>query len=393
MREIILAKSGEMALKGLNRNTFESIVIKNMKRQLREFGKFSIRKAQSTIYIAPEGDGVDMDDVLGRLGQVFGIATLTKTACCEKDMAAICQTAVAYLGEVLKGSATFKVEAKRSDKKFPLQSPQIQQELGGVLLSAFPHLKVDVRNPETVVIVEIREKEAYVHTKEVRGALGMPVGSSGKAGLLLSGGIDSPVAGYMMAKRGLDVLNIHFESPPYTSERAKKKVLQLAKEMAPYTLQEKVLVVNLTKVQEEIKLRCKENLFTVIMRRYMMKIANKLAERFGLEALITGESLAQVASQTMQAIACTQQASGLPILRPLIGLDKVEIIETAKKIGTYETSILPYEDCCTVFTPRHPMTKPKLEMILEEEAHLEEASLIEEAAASAELVDLAQFLA
>lgn len=385
MREVILAKSGEMALKGLNRNTFEDILIKNMKKQLKPLGSFQIHKAQSTMYVEPVDDSVDMDDVLEALSCVFGIATLTRAVCCEKNFEAVKEAAKEYLKEELTYANTFKVEAKRSDKAFLMKSPEIQREMGGFLLENFPHLTVDVKKPEVLVMVEIREKYAYVHTKESKGALGMPVGSSGTAALLLSGGIDSPVAGYMMAKRGLKVLNIHFESPPYTSERAKKKVLTLSNKMRKYTVNNEVVVVNLTEIQEQIKEKCKENLFTVIMRRYMMKICNELAKQFDFGALITGESLAQVASQTLQAITCTEEASNYPVLRPLIGLDKTEIIDIAKKIDTFETSILPFEDCCTVFTPRHPMTRPKLEMILEEEQKLDEVGLVQRAVASIEM--------
>lgn len=379
MREIILVKSGEMALKGLNRGTFEDILMKNMKNRLKGLGTFHMFKSQSTMYIEPNSDDIDMDEALERLKTVFGIAALSKAAKIEKEFDKIQETAVEYLKEELEYAETFKVEARRSDKTFPMKSPEIQREMGAFVLQKFPHLKVDVKTPEVLVMVEIREKFAYVHVKEQKGALGMPVGSSGRAALMLSGGIDSPVAGYMMAKRGLEIVNIHFESPPYTSERAKLKVLTLAEKMSAYTQTSETLVVDLAHIQEEIKEKCKENLFTVIMRRYMMKICSRLGEKHNFLALVTGESLAQVASQTLQAITCTEDASDYPVLRPLIGFDKTEIVDIAKKIDTYETSILPYEDCCTVFTPKHPMTRPQLSLILEEEKKLEEEKLINEA--------------
>ena len=382
MKEVILVKTGELALKGLNRGTFETALIKNIKRRLKEFGAFKIEKAQSTIYLMPQEDGINMKKVVEEIQKVFGIAAINLAVCAEKNMEDIKEKTKEYLAERLNDAETFKIDAKRADKTFPLKSPAIQQEMGGFVLDHFPHLKVDVKKPEVLVMIEIRERMAYIHGGSIKGAGGMPVSTSGKAGLLLSGGIDSPVAGYMMAKRGLTVLNIHFESPPYTSLRAREKVLALSQKMSKYTNHSVTLVVDLKEVQEKIKDTCLDGLFTVIMRRYMMKICNVIAEEQNLEALITGESLAQVASQTMKAIACTDESSDVPVFRPLIGMDKIEIIDIAKKIDTFETSILPFEDCCTVFTPKHPITRPNLERILEEEAKLDEKQLIEDAVKS-----------
>lgn len=379
MKEVILVKTGEIALKGLNKRTFESVLIKNIKSKIKKYGQFNIEKAQSTIYVYKEDDNIDMKLVLNDIRCVFGIASVCLCVCCEKTVSSIENTIKEHFNEELSSVSTFKVEAKRSDKTFHLISPQIQKHFGGFVLSVFSNLKTDVKNPQVRVTIEIREKMAYVHTNNIKAVGGMPVGTSGRAGLLLSGGIDSPVAGYMMAKRGLRVLNIHFESPPYTSKRAREKVLTLAGKMSKYTLESGVIVVNLTKIQEEIYEKCSDGLFTVIMRRYMMKIANKLAEIHKLDALVTGESLAQVASQTTKAILCTDASSSLPVFRPLIGLDKIEIVDISRQIDTFETSILPYEDCCTVFTPKHPTTNPVLKKVYDEEKKLDETSLIDEA--------------
>lgn len=359
MKEIILLKCGELALKGLNRRTFESVLIKNCRRRLEGLGEFKIWTAQSTIYVEPQ-DEPDMDEVMDRLEKVFGVAALTRSAVVEKDFEKISSAAVEYLKQIMQEARTFKVEARRSDKAFSMQSPEICRELGGVLLDAYPHLTVDVHHPDVVIYVEIRERGAYIHPGQIHGAGGLPVGTSGKAMLLISGGIDSPVAGYMMAKRGLEVLAVHFVSPPYTSEHALEKVRTLCKKMGAYTGRVYLNIVPFTRIQESIRDNSPSELFTVVMRRCMMKIAERLAKAQGCEALITGESVAQVASQTVQAIACTDVACEMPVLRPVIGMDKDEIVKTAYRIDTFETSILPYEDCCTVFTPKHPKTKPKL---------------------------------
>ena len=360
MKEIIMAFQGEMSLKGLNRATFETTLMKTMRRRLKTAGEFKVYKAQSTMYAEPLADGIDMDEAYRRVSKIFGIATLTRAAICEKEYTAIRDTLLAYLAPQLQKAKTFKVAAKRADKKFPMDSMELARELGGEILEKFPHLTVDVHQPELTVGVEIRDFAAYVHAGKQPGQGGLPVSTSGKAAILLSGGIDSPVAAYMMAKRGLSLCGIHFASPPYTSERARMKVLTLAQKLTVYTGNMHVYVVPYTKPQEYIRDNAPPELFTVLMRRSMMRIADIICEKESADALITGESLAQVASQTLKAIACTDAAQDLPVLRPLIGMDKVEITDIARKIDTFETSILPYEDCCTIFTPPHPKTKPHL---------------------------------
>lgn len=379
-KELILAKYGEMALKGLNRGTFEDILMKNLRRRLKKFGAFKLNRAQSTIYMEPLSEDIDLDEVLEHLQCVFGIAALCRACVCEKTMEDISAKAVPYLEEVLLGAKTFKVEAKRADKAFPLKSPEICAELGGILLDAYPHLSVDVRHPDVTVMVEIRDTHAFVHGANLKGAGGLPVGSSGKALLLLSGGIDSPVAGYRMARRGVHISAIHYVSPPYTSDRAQEKVEQLCQELTPYCGNIAFFCVPFTEIQEAIKKHCPEEYFTVIMRRLMMEIAQKIAAKDNCLALITGESVGQVASQTMQAIACTDAVSRIPVFRPLIGSDKTEIVETARMIGTFETSTLPYEDCCTVFTPKHPRTRPVLKFVELAESGVEWEEMLREAA-------------
>ncbi len=382
MKEIILIKCGEIALKGLNRSGFEDRLVKNCKRRLQPLGEFKCWKAQSTIYIEPKSEDIDLDEAVERLQKVFGIVALTRACVAEKNWDDIREKAREYLSDVMPRVKTFKVEAKRSDKSFPMTSPEISREMGAVLLSRFHHLKVDVNHPDIVVMVEIREKFAYIHGEQLPGAGGMPVGSSGRALLLISGGIDSPVAGYMMAKRGLEICALHFQSPPYTGERAWMKVQTLTEKLCDYCGVIDLFSAGFTEIQEEIKNKCPEELFTVIMRRFMMRVALRLAEKEDCGAIITGESLAQVASQTMPAIGCTDAVSTLPVFRPLIGMDKQEIVEIAEKIGTFETSILPYEDCCTVFTPRHPKTHPTLAMIEEAEKALDIEALLDRCALS-----------
>lgn len=386
MKEILLIKDGEIALKGLNRSTFEETLIRNLRRRLEDLGGFVFQKAQSTIYATPRTDDVDFEKAIERVKCVFGISAFSRAAVLEKDMDDILSKAPEYLKETLLNVKTFKVEAKRSDKRFALKSPEICAELGGKLLETFPHLRVDVHNPDVVVMVEIRDFGAYVHAGKIKGAGGMPVGSSGQATLLISGGIDSPVAGYVMAKRGLVLDAVHFESPPYTSPRARAKVEKLTKLISKYCGRIYLHVVPFTEIQEEIKNKCPEDLFTIIMRRIMVMIAQRIAEKTGSQALVTGESLAQVASQTLGAIACTDNAASMPILRPLIGMDKSEIIEISRKIDTFETSILPYEDCCTVFTPRHPKTKPSIDEVKKAEEALDVEALVEKAIKETEKV-------
>ena len=361
MKEIILCKYGEIALKGLNKSTFESMMVKTIKRRLRNCDKVKITRAQSTLYIEPIEEDADVDEIVSKLSKVFGIVKLCRCCILEKNMNDIMTKSLDYIADDMERARTFKVDAKRADKKFPLKSPEICREMGGAILERFPHLKVDVKNPDVVVMVEIREEHAFVHAGDIDGAGGIPVGSSGKAMLLLSGGIDSPVAGYMMARRGAVVEAIHFEAPPYTSERAKMKVEKLAKLMTPYCGDIYFHCVPFTEIQEILRDNCSEEYFTIIMRRLMMEIAQRVSAEQNAQALVTGESLGQVASQTMYAMVCTDAACRMPVFRPLVGMDKSEIVEIARKIDTFETSILPYEDCCTVFTPKHPCTRPKLE--------------------------------
>ncbi len=385
MKEIILVKYGEMVLKGLNKKSFEDMLTKNIKRRLKNLGQFKITSAQSTTYITPVDENIDLDEVVDRVRKIFGIASLCRACVCEKDFSDITEKSLEYLNEVLSNAKTFKVNAKRSDKAFPMKSPEICTELGGILLEKFPNLTVDVKNPEVTVTVEIRDTNAYIHAENLKGAGGLPVGSSGKAMLLLSGGIDSPVAGYMMAKRGVHIAAIHYVSPPYTSERARMKVEQLCDKMTAYCGGIAFYCVPFTELQEAIKDNCPEEYFTVIMRRLMMEIAQRIAVNDNCLALITGESVGQVASQTMSAIACTDAVCRMPVFRPLVGMDKTEIIDIARKIDTFETSILPYEDCCTVFTPRHPKVRPNLADIEKAQSAFDFEPLIQKAIENTEM--------
>lgn len=379
MKEIILCKYGEIALKGLNKSSFESTLVKNVKRRLRRFGKFDYWRSQSTLYISPLEESIDMDEVLEAVGKIFGIVKVYKALEVEKTMEAILGDTLDYLADALEDAQTFKVEAKRADKKFPHKSPEICAELGHVILEKFPHLSVDVHEPDVTVFVEIREKHAFVNAMKFDGAGGLPIGTSGRGMLLLSGGIDSPVAGYMLAKRGMQIQAIHFEAPPYTSERARLKVEKLAEEISEYCGDIAFHCVPFTDIQVAIRDNCPEELFTIIMRRLMMEIAQRICERENCSCLITGESLGQVASQTMGAIVCTDAACRMPVFRPCIGMDKSEIVEIARKIDTFDTSILPYEDCCTVFTPKHPRTRPVLQDVIDGQNQFDFESMIAEA--------------
>ena len=379
MKEILLCKYGEIVLKGANRRYFEETLCKTLRFRAKHYGNFSIRCSQSTLVIEPLDDMADIDGMFESTSKVFGIVGISRCAVCEKDMAQIEETVRAYIPQFLIGKKSFKVIAKRSDKRFVLDSMQIAKEVGGYVLSSVPQIRVDVHNPEIVVHVEIREFGAFIHAGQFKGAGGMPVGTNGKGLLLLSGGIDSPVAGYMIAKRGVQIDAVHFESFPYTSERAREKVLELAREVAQYAGSFNVHIVSLTHIQEELVKHCQEDYFTLLLRRYMMAIADRLAHKLGCGGLITGESLGQVASQTMQAIGVTDPVATLPVFRPCIGLDKEEIIQIARKIGTFETSIQPSEDCCTVFTPKHPRTRPELAKVLAEESKLDFEALVQEA--------------
>ena len=379
MKEIILCKYGEIVLKGANKKYFEDMLCRELKKRAKAYGSFDIYRAQSTIYIEAQDEISDFDGMFEAARRVFGIVTVSRAAVCEKNIDAIAETARKYIPGFMKGVRTFKVESKRSDKSFPLDSMELSREIGGVILDTCRGIKVDVHHPDITVKVEIREFGAYVSAGVSKGAGGMPVGSNGHGMLLLSGGIDSPVAGYMLAKRGVKLEAIHFESFPYTSERAREKVLDLAKLVAVYAGDINVHVVSLTHIQEELVKHCNEDYFTLLLRRYMMTIAERVARERGCGALITGESMGQVASQTMQALGVTDSAVNIPVFRPCIGLDKEEIVCIARQINTFETSILPYEDCCTVFTPKHPKTRPELEKVLVEEKKLDFEALVEEA--------------
>lgn len=379
MKEIILIKNGELALKGLNRSTFEDILIKNIRKRIKPLGEFEYRKEQSTVSVIPMDDYIDMDEVSDRVGRVFGIAAYSRALQVEKDIDVILEQAPIYLAEQLRNAKTFKVEGKRSDKKFPLKSPELSAEVGGAILSKFPHLRVDVKNPEILVTIEIREKFAFIRGNQTKGAGGMPTGTAGKSAILISGGIDSPVAAYMMAKRGLVLNAIHFASPPYTSPQAEEKVHNLLRKVSKYSGNITLFTVGFTEIQEAIRDNCPEELFTLVMRRFMMRISQKIADREECKALITGESLGQVASQTLNALACTDAVVSIPVFRPVIGLDKEEIIKISRQIDTFDISIEPYEDCCTVFTPKHPKTKPQISVLEQAEQNLDVDALIDRA--------------
>ena len=382
MKEILLCKYGEIILKGANRKYFEDILCRELRQRAKPIGDFDIYRAQSTIYIEPKDEFCDMDAMFEAARKVFGIIAVARAAVAPKDFESIKETVRTYIPAFLAGKKTFKVEAKRSDKSFPMDSMELSREVGAVVLDTVRGIKVDVHNPDVTVMVEIREFGAYIHAGRFKAAGGMPIGTNGRGLLLLSGGIDSPVAGYMVAKRGVKLEAVHFESFPYTSERAREKVLELASILAEYTGDIDVHVISLTKIQEELSRNCEEDYFTLLLRRYMMAIASRIAHERGCGALVTGESIGQVASQTMPAIGVTDIMADLPVFRPCIGLDKEEIVQIARKIDTFETSILPYEDCCTVFTPRHPKTRPELAKVEAEERKLPFDQLVEEALAT-----------
>ena len=377
--EMLLLKLGEVVLKGLNRRSFEDKLVKTVRHRMKACGSFQVYVRQSTIYVEPQKDDCDMEAAYKAAKQIFGVVTIARAVPCEKDINAIVETAKTYLADEFAAARTFKVESKRADKMFHLNSIQISQAVGGELAEAFPHVAVDVHKPDLTVYVEIREKAAYVHAPSVAGAGGLPVGTGGRAVSLLSGGLDSPVSSWMIARRGVELEMVHFESPPYTSQQAQDKVIQLAQDLTPYCGRLLIHVIPFTKIQEEIRRNCPEEYFTLIMRRFMMRIAEAVAKKAGAHALVTGESLGQVASQTMMALGVTEDVTTMPVLRPLIGTDKVEIIRIAREIGTYETSILPYEDCCTVFTPRHPAIRPDIEAVREAESVLDIDGLMAEA--------------
>ena len=388
MNDIILLKLGEIVLKGLNRKSFEQKLMSNVRRRLEPIGKFRVYCLQSTVYVEAQEDGADMDAAFAALKKVFGVIKLSRAAACEKDRDTIAALAIEYLREDMERVRSFKVESKRSDKSFPLTSIQLSQYVGGLLAEAYPNVQVDVHEPELTVHLEVRDLAAYVHATPVPGAGGMPVGSNGVAVTLLSGGIDSPVSTYMIAKRGVRLIPVHFFSFPYTSQQAKDKVVELGRQLTEYCGRMTLEVVPFTHIQEEIRDKCPEEYFTLIMRRFMMRIAKRIADANGAKAVVTGENLGQVASQTMEAMASTQAVIDMPVLQPLIGMDKEEIVTLARKIGTFETSILPYEDCCTVFTPRHPRTHPKLKDVEAAESALDIEALVDEAVKGIERIRL-----
>ena len=382
MKEIILCKYGELALKGLNRPHFEGMLVRELKSRLAALGNFAVTRAQSTVYVNPLDAAAEnaVDDAFYEARHVFGFAAVARAAVAEKNMDAILRTAAEYVPQFLSGAKTFKAESRRSDKKFPLTSPQISAEVGGAVYDTMGgRVAVDVNNPDVTVFTEIREEHAYIHAGSKPGAGGLPYGSNGHAMLLLSGCIDSPVAGFMLARRGVRIDAVHFESYPYTSEQAREKVLSLAKILCEYTQKMHVHVISVTKIQEELREKCDSEYFTLLLRRAMMRLSERVARRYSATALITGESVGQVASQTMEALNVTDSVVKMPVFRPCIGMDKEEIVVRSRQIGAYETSVLPYEDCCTVFTPRHPKTKPELEKVLAQESLYDFAALEDEA--------------
>ena len=386
MKEIFLLKLGEIVLKGANKRQFEDKLRQNIRRRMKPYGNFDVYLMQSTVYVEPMDDMADVDGAWEACSTIFGLVSLCRCRPCEKDLDSIYQAVEAYLGDDLDNAESFKVESKRSDKRFPLTSIAISQEIGGRLAEAHPNCRVDVRKPAYTVYVEVRDLAAYVHGPAQPGAGGLPTGVGGRAMCLLSGGIDSPVAAYMIAKRGVEVECVHFFSYPYTSQLAKDKVIELARLVTKYCGRMTLDIVNFTPIQEAIRDNCPEEFFTLIMRRFMMEISQAIALKHGCGALITGENLGQVASQTMQAMAVTGAVVDIPVFMPLIGMDKEEIVTIARKIGTLDTSILPYEDCCTVFTPKHPKTKPTISQLIEAEKKLDREALIEAALADVEKI-------
>jgi len=388
MNDILLLKLGEIVLKGLNRKGFEQKLMGNIRRRLVPIGKFKVTCMQSTVYVEALEEGADLDAAFEAVQKIFGVVKISRAAACEKDKDAIARLAIDYLRQDMLRAKSFKVESKRSDKSFPMTSIQLSQYVGGELAEAYPNCKVDVHEPELIVNLEIRDLAAYVHAQPVNGAGGMPVGSNGVAVTLLSGGIDSPVSTYMIAKRGVRLIPVHFFSFPYTSQQAKEKVIELAKLLTAWCGKMTLEVVPFTHIQEEIRDKCPEEYFTLIMRRFMMRIAERIALSNGARAIVTGENLGQVASQTMEAMASTQAVLKLPVLQPLIGMDKEEIVQMSRRIGTFDTSILPYEDCCTVFTPRHPRTRPTVAEVEKAESTLDVDALVAEALQGIERVTL-----
>ena len=389
MKEIFLLKLGEIVLKGANKRQFEARLRQNVRRRMRFYGNFDVYLMQSTVYVEPMDDECDVDGAWEACRSIFGVVSLCRCRACDKNLDAIFAAIEEYLGDDLDCAKSFKVESKRSDKSFPMGSIQISQAIGGRLAEAHPSVAVDVHNPDYTVFVEVRDLAAYVHGPAEPGAGGLPTGVGGRAMCLLSGGIDSPVAAYMIGKRGLEIECVHFFSYPYTSQLAKDKVVELARLVTRYTGKMTLNVVSFTEIQEAIRDNCPEEYFTLIMRRFMMEISQRIALHDGCGALITGENLGQVASQTMEAMTVTGAVVDIPIFMPLVGMDKEEIVSIARKIGTMETSILPYEDCCTVFTPKHPKTKPSLAQVENAERKLDRETLITRALDNIERIKVA----
>ena len=389
MKEIFLLKLGEIVLKGANKRQFEARLRQNVRRRMKFYGNFDVYLMQSTVYVEPMDDTCDVDGAWEACRSIFGVVSLCRCRACDKNLDAIFNAIEEYLGDDLDCAKSFKVESKRSDKSFPMGSIQISQAIGGRLAEAHPSVKVDVHNPDYTVFVEVRDLAAYVHGPAEPGAGGLPTGAAGRAMCLLSGGIDSPVAAHMMGKRGLEIECVHFFSYPYTSQLAKDKVVELARLVTKYTGKMTLNVVSFTEIQEAIRDNCPEEFFTLIMRRFMMEISMRIAKHDGCGALITGENLGQVASQTMEAMTVTGAVVDIPIFMPLVGMDKEEIVTVARRIGTMETSILPYEDCCTVFTPKHPKTKPTLAQVENAERKLDREALITRALENIERIKVA----
>ena len=386
MREIFLLKLGEIVLKGANKRQFEDKLRQNVRRRMKMYGNFDVYLMQSTVYVEPMDDEADVDGAWEACRSIFGLVSLCRCRACEKNLDSIFNTVEEYLGDELDSAASFKVESKRSDKAFPMTSIAISQQIGGRIAEAHPDCLVDVHHPAYTVYVEVRDLAAYVHGPAVPGAGGLPTGVGGRAMCLLSGGIDSPVAAYMIAKRGVEIEAVHFFSYPYTSQLAKDKVQELARLVTKYCGRMTLNVVGFTKIQEAIRDNCPEEYFTLIMRRFMMEISQRIALQHGCGALITGENLGQVASQTMEAMTVTGAVVDIPVFMPLIGMDKEEIVTIARKIGTMETSVLPYEDCCTVFTPKHPKTKPSISQLVHAERNLDREALILDALENVEKI-------
>ncbi len=388
-KNTFIVRCGEVALKGLNKPYFERMLVDRIKRVLKKYHDIEIKRNEGLIFVKAPKD-LETDLIVGEISRVFGVASISPAMETESDMDQIGEAAVSYMLDLIerKGIKTFKVDAKRADKNFPVKSPDIARAMGAKILIGCKVLKVDVHHPECMLFIDVRRDKTYIYEQKISGFGGLPLGTNGKGMILLSGGIDSPVAAWMMAKRGMLIEAIHFHSYPYTSERAQEKVEDLAKLVAGYCGRFKMHTINLLPIQEMIVQNCPEEETTILVRRFMMKIAEQVARSTDCYMLITGENLGQVASQTAEALVVTDQSVQMPVMRPLIAMDKVDIMDMAKNIGTFETSILPYEDCCTVFLPKHPTTKPKLAKILESESKLDVDKLIEDAVASKETITI-----